>query len=121
MRALRPLLRLAVSIVSVGTTIGCASTAGIARPAPFPNAPAAEPRPAPLGLAWRPAPLDLIRTALDLRGLPYRLGGESPREGFDCSGFVRYVFNQYHLELPRTVSEQFGAGAKVSPADVREG
>ena len=39
--------------------------------------------------------------ALQLRGMPYVYGGESPREGFDCSGLVVYVYNRQGLKLPR--------------------
>ena len=48
-------------------------------------------------------------TALSLRGTPYRNGGSDPA-GFDCSGFVRYVFGQNGVSVPRTVTEQFRAG-----------
>lgn len=41
-------------------------------------------------------------TALQLQGSPYVYGGASPREGFDCSGLVVYVYNQQGLKLPRT-------------------
>lgn len=39
--------------------------------------------------------------ALQLQGHPYVYGGESPREGFDCSGLVVYVYNRQGLRLPR--------------------
>ncbi len=55
----------------------------------------------------------VVQAALSLRGTRYRLGGQDPRGGLDCSGLVRYVFNQQQLLLPRTVGEQFGAGHPV--------
>lgn len=39
--------------------------------------------------------------ALQLQGQPYTLGGESPVEGFDCSGLVFYVYNKQGVRLPR--------------------
>ncbi len=42
-----------------------------------------------------------VNDALQLQGQPYVYGGESPREGFDCSGLVVYVYNRQGLKLPR--------------------
>ncbi len=39
--------------------------------------------------------------ALQLRGMPYVYGGESPSQGFDCSGLVYYVYNRQGVRLPR--------------------
>jgi cell wall-associated NlpC family hydrolase len=64
---------------------------------------------------------ELIRTAFGLRGIQYRLGGESPSDGFDCSGFIRYLFGHHRLEVPRTVSEQYAWGSEVSTSDIRQG
>jgi len=44
---------------------------------------------------------EVLMSALALSGTPYKFGGASPETGFDCSGFVRYVFNQAaNLTLP---------------------
>jgi cell wall-associated NlpC family hydrolase len=53
-------------------------------------------------------------TALSLRGSPYRNGGSDPR-GFDCSGFIWYVFAQHGVNMPRTVEAQYGAGHGIEP------
>jgi cell wall-associated NlpC family hydrolase len=52
-------------------------------------------------------------TALALRGAPYRNGGSDP-SGFDCSGFVTYVFGQSGIALPRTVGELSREGREVN-------
>jgi cell wall-associated NlpC family hydrolase len=62
----------------------------------------------------------VVGTALSLRGAPYRNGGGDP-SGFDCSGFVAYVFAQQGLYMPRTVSEQYAQGQPVGPDAVAPG
>lgn len=53
-------------------------------------------------------------------GTPYRNGGTGP-DGFDCSGFVRFVFGEVGIELPRSVAGQADAGSPVERDDIREG
>ena len=54
----------------------------------------------------------LSGTALSLRGAPYKDGGIDP-SGFDCSGFVRYVYQQHGVAMPRAVRDQFRVGKSV--------
>jgi cell wall-associated NlpC family hydrolase len=50
---------------------------------------------------------DLVLSAMNFLGVPYRRGGTSEETGFDCSGFTRHVFeNSIGLILPRRASEQ---------------
>jgi cell wall-associated NlpC family hydrolase len=56
----------------------------------------------------------VLATARRYVGIRYRYGGASPDGGFDCSGFVQYVFARNHIELPRTSREQAAAGSRVS-------
>jgi cell wall-associated NlpC family hydrolase len=58
----------------------------------------------------------IVATAKHYIGVPYVLGGTTPR-AFDCSGFVRYVFAQHGIELPRTAHEQAALGEAPSPGD----
>ncbi len=46
---------------------------------------------------------EIVMRALGLAGVRYRYGGSSPSTGFDCSGFVRWVYREvYGVELPRS-------------------
>jgi cell wall-associated NlpC family hydrolase len=50
---------------------------------------------------------DLVMTAMNFLGVPYRLGGNTEQQGFDCSGFTRHIFeNSIGLVLPRRADEQ---------------
>jgi cell wall-associated NlpC family hydrolase len=50
---------------------------------------------------------DLVLTAMNFIGVRYQRGGDSADEGFDCSGFTRYIFeNSVGLVLPRRAAEQ---------------
>ncbi len=59
----------------------------------------------------------VLATAKQYLGTRYRYGGESPAAGFDCSGFVQYVFGRHGVELPRTSRLQASAGRSL-PLDV---
>jgi cell wall-associated NlpC family hydrolase len=65
---------------------------------------------------------DVVKTALRYLGVPYRLGGESPETGFDCSGLVRHVMAEAaNLEVPRTVGEQYLVGTSIGPEEIHAG
>ncbi|MGN2249592.1 C40 family peptidase [Frateuria sp. GZRe14] len=64
----------------------------------------------------------LVALAMQLRDIRYVRGGHSPSTGFDCSGFVRYVFaHAIGLRLPANSARQFLAGAKVKRGDMQPG
>lgn len=65
---------------------------------------------------------DLVLTAMNYLGIPYRWGGATPDTGFDCSGFVQYVFRQtVGLVLPRSSFDQINLGVSVARDQLRPG
>lgn len=58
----------------------------------------------------------VVPTAEQYIGVPYRYGGTSPRGGFDCSGFVQYVYGIQGVDLPRTSRQMAGVGNAVEPS-----
>ena len=53
-----------------------------------------------------PIAADVLFRALGLVGTPYRWGGNTPDSGFDCSGLIKYVYNDMAgISLPRTTRE----------------
>lgn len=64
----------------------------------------------------------LVGLALKLRHIPYVRGGHDPTTGFDCSGFVRYVFEHaIGVKLPVNSISQFRAGQWVPRTDMQPG
>jgi cell wall-associated NlpC family hydrolase len=65
---------------------------------------------------------ELVLSALGFLGVPYRRGGSSAETGFDCSGFVRSIYEQTAgLVLPRRASQQAAATEKIDKSDLKPG
>jgi len=62
----------------------------------------------------------VISDSMQYLGVPYSFGGTTP-SGFDCSGFVRYVFANAGIYLPRTADAQYDVGYPVSSAEMVPG
>jgi cell wall-associated NlpC family hydrolase len=62
----------------------------------------------------------LVAFAKKFIGTPYVWGGTSPT-GFDCSGFVQYVYKHMGVNLPRISADQARAGKRISFADLKPG
>ena len=64
----------------------------------------------------------LAAFAMNLRDIRYRRGGRVPSTGFDCSGFVHYVFEHaLNIDLPDDSASQFQAGIKIARDEMQTG
>jgi hypothetical protein len=104
----KALLPLIVPITLVLT--GCAGDMDI-KPEPV------KPRP----VAKKSINAPVVDYALQFQGVPYRYGSASPQEGFDCSGFVKYVYEQNGVQLPRTVKEMANVLTPVPNSNIHSG
>jgi peptidoglycan DL-endopeptidase CwlO len=87
---------------------------------PSPVAPLMPPKPAP---PPPPTPVGTraVKYARHLLGVPYHYGGGSPASGFDCSGFVSYVYAHFGISLPHLSYAQFAMGRSVARRALRPG
>ena len=71
---------------------------------------------------WSDRAREVLVNALSLTGIRYKYGGSSPETGFDCSGFVRYVFKQAtSFTLPRSAIEISQLGTTVPKNELQPG
>ena len=96
-------------LASTGATVLDASAGTVASTQP---APVYAPPPSKYG--------GVVGIAMQYLGTPYVYGGASP-SGFDCSGFVMYVFNQIGVSLPHNAAAQYGYGMPVSRDQLQPG
>jgi len=63
----------------------------------------------------------VVGVAMQYLGIPYLWAGASPETGFDCSGFVMYVFAQLGVSLPHNAASQWSFGTPVSRDQLEPG
>jgi hypothetical protein len=68
-----------------------------------------------------PVGVRAVHFARKLLGVPYRWGGSSPSTGFDCSGFVRFVYARFGLNLPHSSYGDYDMGIRVARGALRPG
>lgn len=65
---------------------------------------------------------ELVSNAMSFLGVKYRYGGDSAGTGFDCSGFVRYVYQEtLGMVLPHNAAQQSRMGEKIPESELRPG
>ncbi len=63
----------------------------------------------------------VVKVALKQRGVRYHWAGTSPRTGFDCSGFTRWVYAHVGVSLPHSSYAQYNMGRRVSLTALKPG
>ncbi len=64
---------------------------------------------------------ELVAFAKQFLGIAYRRGSKDPEKGFDCSGFVYYVYKQFNVTLPRSSKEYKSLGKSLKPEEFKVG
>ena len=64
---------------------------------------------------------ELVAFAKTLTGIPYKYASTEPSNGFDCSGFITYVFNHFNIEVPRSSIDFTNVGKEINFKNAKEG
>ncbi|MEO6682336.1 MAG: C40 family peptidase [Ginsengibacter sp.] len=64
---------------------------------------------------------EVVKFAETLLGVRYKYGSSDKKNGFDCSGFITYVFNRFDIKVPRISSDFTNAGREILLKDSRPG
>lgn len=95
---------LSSDVIFVGQTLQVKGTPGVVKPVANPTAPVQPAKPSPNASQAQ----KIVEIAQSLVGVPYVWGGATPA-GFDCSGFIHYVYKQAGVSIPRTNSKGMDA------------
>ena len=69
----------------------------------------------------KPLPQQIVDYAKTLIGIPYKYASTDPSQGFDCSGFITYVFNHFNIEVPRSSVDFTNAYPEVALSSAAQG
>jgi len=64
---------------------------------------------------------EVVYSAKQQIGLPYVWGGEDPNRGFDCSGLIKYTFQEFNVSLPHRADLQYKYGNPVAKSGLQAG
>lgn len=104
--------RLLILSMTAGLLFGCSW-------GPVVDAPPQSQRPSKTRVETESSPL--VQIASRQLGVPYRYGGSTPQEGFDCSGLVYFAHQQLGIPVPRTSRDQYRAATPVPSGGLRPG
>jgi cell wall-associated NlpC family hydrolase len=66
-------------------------------------------------------PQQVVEFAKTLIGTPYKYASTDPKVGFDCSGFITYVFNHFNILVPRSSIDFTNVGTPIRPENAKPG
>ncbi len=72
-------------------------------------------------ITGKTTPVELIAYANSLTGIPYKYGSTNPKQGFDCSGFITYVFNHFNIIVPRRSVDFTNVNHEISLQQAKTG
>jgi cell wall-associated NlpC family hydrolase len=77
---------------------------------------------APVGVnTGKTTPEELVQFAETLKGIPYVWASTDPNVGFDCSGFITYVFTHFQIQVPRSSIDFVNIGSTVPVVNAKKG